>query len=104
MSLDAQAGLEDNIFLDLNRNSVHNTQKLFKIQQLLLLLKQSGWLDKQTDIQLGIHVHSGDSGEAQADILDKVVFTDERLRRWKADIKKQELVIAETRKNALDPE
>lgn len=63
---------------------------------MILLLKQSGWIDLQSKNTPGITSSMG-----KPKVID---VSEQQLKMWKRKIKAQELVIADARQNVLNPD
>jgi hypothetical protein len=78
------------------------------MNQLVLLLKQSRWLpDSKESLQLDRDSSSDIDARAEATKqydLASQDFSSQQLKKWSVEIKNQENAIAETRRNALNPE
>ncbi|KAG2739415.1 hypothetical protein P692DRAFT_20695710, partial [Suillus brevipes Sb2] len=86
---------EDEIDFAFPSHSSLRSETDFRAQQAVLELQQSGWFEQQT-VDLSCPTRS--TGDCPAsDGISRWI------KQWKSEIKKQELTIASTRRNALNP-
>jgi hypothetical protein len=86
----------DLLFTD---TSSHRSEADFHINQLVLLLQQSGWLGRCTSSDVKQIPCVDITG-----VLDDIPDVSIHLKKWKDEIKQQESVIAIAHRNALNPD
>ncbi|KAG2758048.1 hypothetical protein P692DRAFT_20710981, partial [Suillus brevipes Sb2] len=105
----AVGSLDDDIEFDLSRALSRRSEQDFRIQQVVLLMQQSRWLRRRekcliSESDRGISVPDDlAKSNIDTDVLpqaEKIVLY---IKTWKDEIKKQEDVIADSRRNALNP-
>jgi hypothetical protein len=97
-------GDNDEIELNSEQNHPWRCEEDFHIQQVVLLLQQSRWIRASKE-----HGETPHSTDLPPSCRNEYQFGDlghlcECLKRWKTDIKRQENVVTDSQRNALNPE
>lgn len=82
-----------------------SAQENFRVNQLILLLKQSRWLTSG-DSRTSSHILTSDFTPSNEYLFEPLLTdcTARHLKQWNTEIRMQEAAIANTRHNALNPE
>lgn len=88
----------DNVALPLPRTKAESD---FRVRQVMSLLEQSGWFQSKVN---GVLKGSSIESMAVCEDIVKLVYSSKLLKEWKTEIKLKENAIAESRRNALNPE
>jgi len=106
---DANDGEE--LSLDMKQRSSRGAEQQFRLQQLIMLMQQSGWLKTQlaaplpqpacslTDLNRNLEA----SFKLEGTELESGPLSKKQIQEWKDEIKRQEADLAATRRNALNP-
>ena len=92
-----QSVLEDDWEIDIEKSSQQNSTKDLQLMMRLQLLEYSNWFS-----ELQTHPHIIHAKSTQPDLIPDI--TSLHIKQWKAEIKLQEKVIAQSRINILNPE